>query len=197
MERFTLLVDDHHGQYIPQVFAQKYDMPNWHVSEENAAILLEGPEHEWYWEAWEEVLQDAYFCNSNGRKYTLDLAESGNVFADMEMTYKEALDWYCDYELPNHIPVESFKAYVMNIGQMWDFTHEDEYDAPLAEFEKAYAGQYGTRAEYAIEWLRDSGNCPEDLLDCVDGAKVWNKFASSEVYALDLPNGCVAVFYNI
>ena len=38
-----LLVDNHHGIYIPQVFAEHYDMEAWHVGDSDSEILKAGP----------------------------------------------------------------------------------------------------------------------------------------------------------
>lgn len=55
-----LFLDDHRGIYIPRDFAQSIDPVYWFgVSAENLAILA-NPEHDDYWEAWDEVRQDAF-----------------------------------------------------------------------------------------------------------------------------------------
>ena len=58
---FELLVDSHHGQYVPQVFAEiaKRDMFGETISAEDWSILEAGPEHEFYWDAWTSVLDQA------------------------------------------------------------------------------------------------------------------------------------------
>ena len=53
------LLDGARGIYIPQAFAQNFNMRAWGVSEKDEQILLAGPEHEYYWETWDEVLNDA------------------------------------------------------------------------------------------------------------------------------------------
>lgn len=70
----TLLVDSHHGQYVPCVFAQTVDRSKileGTVREETLAILEAGPEHEWYWEAWEDVLNDLVLVTDNGEHVRL------------------------------------------------------------------------------------------------------------------------------
>ena len=58
---FELLVDDHHGVYIPQVFAEtvRRDLFGETISAEDYAILESGPDHEHYWDVWYEVLNSA------------------------------------------------------------------------------------------------------------------------------------------
>lgn len=73
------LLNSSRGQYIPQNFAELFDMKEWGISEEDASILLSGPDHEWYWEAWENVLDNAEFTDANGNKYKLH--QNGDLWA--------------------------------------------------------------------------------------------------------------------
>ena len=58
---FELLVDSHHGQYVPQVFAEtvRRDLFGESISAEDWQILSAGPDHEQYWYAWDSVLNSA------------------------------------------------------------------------------------------------------------------------------------------
>ncbi len=70
------LLDGARGIYIPQAFIECYG--DWKgITKENKAILETGPDHEHYWETWDEVLLDAYFINDNG-KWTLH--QDGDLF---------------------------------------------------------------------------------------------------------------------
>lgn len=57
------MIDNHHGVYIPQKFAELYvdnALPEWHnIRNEDIQELLEGPSADWYWEAWTNVLDHA------------------------------------------------------------------------------------------------------------------------------------------
>jgi hypothetical protein len=71
-----LWLDDHRGQYIPQDFATSFstrDKDVTGVSDENWAILEAGPDHEWYWDAWTEVCDNAVITanDGDGTKYTV------------------------------------------------------------------------------------------------------------------------------
>lgn len=66
-----LLVDSHHGIYIPQSFVSRYNAADWHISPESEEILRQGPDHEYYWETWDEVLGSAYHCAEDGTRWTL------------------------------------------------------------------------------------------------------------------------------
>ena len=66
-----LLFDGASGQYIPQRFAQEIDRARvTGVSDEDYAIL-ENPEHEYYWDAWDDALSTAEIRGDNGLVYTL------------------------------------------------------------------------------------------------------------------------------
>jgi hypothetical protein len=66
-----LLVDSHYGIYVAQCFVERYNSADWHISAENEAVLREGPDHEDYWEVWDEVLSSAYHCAEDGKRWTL------------------------------------------------------------------------------------------------------------------------------
>lgn len=88
MDDYTVhevLIDSHHGIYVPQIFAERYDANEYHlygIDPEDIDILLEGPDHEDYWEAWNNVLNDAF--SEDGRKY---LHQEGDLFL-IEWNYK-------------------------------------------------------------------------------------------------------------
>lgn len=87
-----LLLSDARGVYIPRDFAQGFDMQAWHVKDEDADILAQGPDHEWYWDTWHVVLNNAY-CEHEG--YTYCLHQDGDLWA------------YCD-ELMSDEEYENF-----------------------------------------------------------------------------------------
>jgi hypothetical protein len=70
MDAMVLMMDERHGQYIPQyVVADLTDQ--WQgISEDDRTILMNGPDDEAYWEAWDSVLNSAYFMDGE-YKYTL------------------------------------------------------------------------------------------------------------------------------
>ena len=70
-ETIKFLLDGNRGMYVPQGFAECYDREVWHYSEDDAKILLSGPDHEYYWEAWEAVLNEAYLTDEDGHTWTI------------------------------------------------------------------------------------------------------------------------------
>ena len=56
-----LLISESRGVYIPQHFAQDFDLPAFGLAEddEDVAILRSDPDHEHYWDAWDAVMDKA------------------------------------------------------------------------------------------------------------------------------------------
>lgn len=74
-----ILADSNRGRYIPQHFAEACDTEQWGIDPEDAAVLLAGPDHEWYWETWDTVLSNAKFTDSAGVEWFLH--QDGDLFA--------------------------------------------------------------------------------------------------------------------
>lgn len=72
------LLDGARGIYVPQGFAECFDMDGWHVKAEDEEILLAGPDHEFYWDAWSDVLNYAWFDSPSGK---LTLEQDSDLFA--------------------------------------------------------------------------------------------------------------------
>jgi len=72
------LLDGARGIYIPQSFARWCSPASWHVGPNDVLILEAGPDHEDYWEAWDDVLRTAYYDDERGH-WTLE--QDGDLFA--------------------------------------------------------------------------------------------------------------------
>ena len=94
MDNIAYLINSARGIYIPQAFAEKCDMSAWHVSQADAEILLAGPEHGLYWDAWIRVEDSAYYTAHDGRTFTL--YQDGDLFAVAidAMTDEEYRDFF-------------------------------------------------------------------------------------------------------
>lgn len=69
-----LWLDDHRGVYIPRDFANSFEDRNSSVKgvdPETWEILEAGPDHEVYWEAWNDVQRDAVVTDENGVEYNV------------------------------------------------------------------------------------------------------------------------------
>jgi hypothetical protein len=71
-ETMILLFSDASGIYIPQRFANEMarDHVAW-VSDEDYEILGAGPDHELYWDTWQDVIDDARVTANGGTVYAL------------------------------------------------------------------------------------------------------------------------------
>lgn len=98
-----LWLDDHRGVYIPRDFAQSFkdrDSCVTGVSAEDWAVLEAGPDHEFYWDTWEDVCSNAKVTETDGTVYTVWqdgacwLVENG---AEFDETGKISdTGWYVD-----------------------------------------------------------------------------------------------------
>ena len=76
----VLMCDSHHGQYVPQVFAQTVNWDLCHnYSKWAKDTLLDGPDNEFYWNAMTEI-EDRLVIQSEGKEYVL-VWSMGDLFA--------------------------------------------------------------------------------------------------------------------
>lgn len=69
-----LWLSDARGQYIPRDFATSFVDRDKHVtgvSQDDWAILEAGPDHELYWETWDDVERDCVVTDDNGVRFTV------------------------------------------------------------------------------------------------------------------------------
>ena len=88
----NLLVDSHHGIYIPQVFTEQYPALLKHLKVPHKDVeILRDPEHPEHDDAWSELL-DCHngYTDEHGREWLIEQID-GDVFANL---YTEP-DGYC------------------------------------------------------------------------------------------------------
>jgi hypothetical protein len=87
-----LLLTDARGVYIPRDFTYHVSFEHVaNVSEEDWVILEAGPDHEHYWDTWEDVLRNAEVTSDEGVKYFLN--QEGDLWLiPVGMTYDEETD---------------------------------------------------------------------------------------------------------
>lgn len=84
----ALLIDSNRGIYVPQTFGTNFSIAqtfrtnfytSWEgITEDDRQTLQNGPDDEFYWEAWDQVLNNAkWTCNG----YTWRLHQDGDVWA--------------------------------------------------------------------------------------------------------------------
>lgn len=90
----VLLVTDGVGIYLPQEWAVEHQMTavmDWGIDGTDLMILLDGPEREEYWDAWDDVLRDAEYTDKDGITWTL--YHDGDLWAIPEGFDFEAHGW--------------------------------------------------------------------------------------------------------
>lgn len=85
-DELILAVDSHHGIYSAQIFVQQYGDSISMLSDEDKAILLQGPENEDYIETWADLLAGSFtFVNVDGKNYQiLEMEDIWLLPEDME-----------------------------------------------------------------------------------------------------------------
>ena len=96
MSGFKLLLSDARGVYIPRDFAEivRAGM-SWEGHDpDDIAILLEGPDAEHYWDAWDAVMNDISFVDSKGNSWHLWQDGDLWLFCEDVMTDEEFKNFF-------------------------------------------------------------------------------------------------------
>ena len=96
-KKAVLLIDSHHGIYIPQIFAEMYESSpnvNWDDISKDDIKILKDPDHEWYWEVWDSVLNNVTITDDNGVVHTLHNNEDLWAIPEGEYTEEEFEEWF-------------------------------------------------------------------------------------------------------
>lgn len=91
-----LMVDENKGIYIPMEFLAELTEYNHRVVKNAHEWAVEtignGPDHEHYWDAWNEILSDEYkFMIGNGRTQTFSLYQDGDLWCIPKIATKKTL----------------------------------------------------------------------------------------------------------
>ena len=134
MENSELLYSDHHGVYIPQLFAQECASSFKGINHNDLKVLLEGPEHEWYWEAWDTVLSDSSIVR-NGVEYMLH--QDGDLwlvksFSTCQDEINEKVEEYAQSMYEWEQSDDAIGDYFYDLGDMFTY-HNDEAKRVLME----------------------------------------------------------------
>jgi len=90
-----LWLSDARGQYIPRDFAASFLDRAKHVTgvSDDDWQTLENPDHEWYWEAWQNVCDNAVITDENGVRYHIH--QDGDCWLIPEgMIWDDALEFF-------------------------------------------------------------------------------------------------------
>lgn len=81
----SLLLDDCRGTYIPRDFVTGFkiigidgETEGWANIEPGDVEVCKDPDHEWYWEAWQDILDNATYTEDG---HTWQLMQDGAVWA--------------------------------------------------------------------------------------------------------------------
>lgn len=80
MNEPMLLIDESHGIYIPAIFIKNFnpETGNWNYDYESYKKDLSSPENEFYWETWQDLLDNAKFTDQDNVTYYL--YEAGDIW---------------------------------------------------------------------------------------------------------------------
>jgi hypothetical protein len=71
-ESSILYASDSRGVFIPQYFAESVNRGCLSgVTDSDMETLLSGPDTDWYWEAWDSVIDSAVVTDQHGQRWTL------------------------------------------------------------------------------------------------------------------------------
>lgn len=146
MRNLELLLNDNRGVYIPQHFVEEFDLDKFEgIDPEDVETLKKGPEEEWYWEAWENVLNNATYTES-GKTWTLHQDGDLWLVCAKELSREEYRDFFGeDKPLMNDNVLEGFVCPVCD-------SEERFFISARAMFEVTDAGVLDHRD---VEWNDD------------------------------------------
>ena len=181
-----LLITDAAGQYVPQQFAENFT--GWGILPADFQVLMQGPEHQEYWDVWSDVLNYAtiehegisYRLHQDGDLWALSdwdiIDDNGQIFDAKNDPFAtpETIEYNCDktegfedqfYKNEIVVMVEHF---LDNIGDYIQY-HSSKHNKPMEWALKNY-----DKLEFCLE--HNSGYyCNNDNLG------KWVKFRPSRL----------------
>ena len=96
---FSILLSDSHGQYIPKLFVEGFDLKKWGLKKGDWNVKqCADPENESYWDAWIEICDSVEFTDENGDKHSL--FQSGDLFGVNDSLIERWIEANDGAELP-------------------------------------------------------------------------------------------------
>ncbi|MGL5719523.1 MAG: hypothetical protein ACRCYP_01830 [Alphaproteobacteria bacterium] len=78
-QTIEFLCDSHNGVFIPQIMIDRLVEAGWKgIQADDVTTIKLGPDCEWYWEAWETVLNNATYEDEDGNEWRL--YQDGDLF---------------------------------------------------------------------------------------------------------------------
>lgn len=114
IEAVALLLSDARGQYIPRDFVQGFDLSKWTGISDYAAETCSNPEADGYWDAWEDILDNATHTDADGNVFRL--MQNGDLWAYCveRMTIEEQANLFeCSSICDSHVP-DGFELFIIS-----------------------------------------------------------------------------------
>lgn len=147
IKHFECVVDGSSGQYVPQVFAERF--PEW-MDDEEREILLAGPDHPEYWEAWDSVLGSEY------EGQFLTIGEGGNdLFILTDSPLDAELQAWSFGEYLENCP-KWLRKMVAELVEDFITNRPDEIISEEEVLDYFKPSQYNTRTvNEAVQWMHN------------------------------------------
>lgn len=158
----TLFLSDSRGDYIPQNFIESINIERWSgITQENVDILLSGPDHELYWDAWDDVLSSAYYLDESNNTYSLHQDGDLWIYCIERMTLQEQVDLFnASYEGDFCIP-DGYLLFEVNNVFVYPLYYGDTSGLMDDEEEKhlnAFIAKYGGNIVESVD-ADEFGEC--------------------------------------
>lgn len=165
MNAVILILSDSRGVYIPRDFVTDQcgeiaedHCEKWGISHEDAEILAAGPDHEFYWDTWDDVLDKAEFTDDNGDKYRLhqDGELWGICYARMSM--EERQNFGFDQDPPAGWQLFTIGSHFLSALYYGDYSSlEGEEIALLEAFVDSNGAEIGDSADAGFDRCEITG----------------------------------------
>ena len=93
MSNIECICDSDRGIYQGQSLAENLNLTEWGIKQSDIDILLEGPDHEEYYDAWQDVIDNASKM-IDGKEWRLHQDGDTFAFCSEELTDEEYLNLF-------------------------------------------------------------------------------------------------------
>lgn len=107
----VILLSDARGIYIPRDFVEDFDLSKWSGISQEDIDICKDVEHEFYWDAWSDILDNASYTDPDGNVYRL--YQDGNLWAYCleRMTLEEQKNFFNPYSIDEYHVPDGFSLY--------------------------------------------------------------------------------------
>ena len=165
MSAVILILSDARGVYIPRDFVtgdsnevEKSHCEKWGIKPDDAEILAAGPDHEFYWETWDSVLDEAEFTDDKGNKYRL--YQDGDLWGICydRMSMEERRNFGFDIDPPDGWQLFTIGSYFLTAIYYGDYSALDGDEITLIEsFIDLNGGEIGDSVDAGFDECEITG----------------------------------------